>query len=403
MRQDVLNEINIFLRGGEKETMSKAAMARIMGCDPRTVKRYLEGYEPKKKRKILKKSKLDKFKETIISKVEIGCTSMAIFKFIQKDGYTGSYSLVADFVQKHKEEQIKKATIRFETAPGLQSQVDWKENLKMISKHGELFEVNIFLMVLGYSRTKFVKLTSDKTQKTLFECMNEAFKYFGGVPKEIVFDNMATVVDRANSRIGNVKLNTKFVQYSKDIGFNPITCRIYRPQTKGKVESLAKLVNRLQVYNHEFETYEELEKIVKIFMKEINNEKSQGTNMKPIERLAKETKYLLPLPNQEVMNAYTTSPKEYKVSKESMITYKGQKYSVPTYLIGKSVSVKETNEYIHIYYTTNLITKHKKSKKFLNYHKKHIVDILKSDALKGYEDNEIEEFVDNHLSDYDEL
>ena len=403
MRQDVLNEINIFLRGGEKETMSKAAMARIMGCDPRTVKRYLEGYEPKKKRKILKKSKLDKFKETIISKLEIGCTSMAIFKFIQKDGYTGSYSLVADFVQKHKEEQIKKATIRFETAPGLQSQVDWKENLKMISKHGELFEVNIFLMVLGYSRTKFVKLTSDKTQKTLFKCMNEAFKYFGGVPKEIIFDNMATVVDRANSRIGNVKLNTKFVQYSKDIGFNPITCRIYRPQTKGKVESLAKLVDRLQVYNHEFETYEELEKIVKMFMKEINNEISQGTNMKPIERLEKETKHLLPLPNQELLNAYTTSPKEYKVSKESMITYKGQKYSVPTYLIGKSVSVKETDEYIHIYYTTNLITKHKKSKKFLNYHKEHIVDILKSDALKGYKDNEIEEFVNNHLSDYDEL
>ena len=403
MRQDVLNEINIFLRGGEKETMSKAAMARIMGCDPRTVKRYLEGYKPKMKRKILKKSKLDKFKETIISKLEIGCTSMAIFKFIQKDGYTGSYSLVADFVQKHKEEQIKKATIRFETAPGLQAQVDWKENLKMISKHGELFEVNIFLMVLGYSRTKFVKLTSDKTQKTLFKCMNEAFKYFGGVPKEIVFDNMATVVDRANSRIGNVKLNTKFVQYSKDIGFNPITCRIYRPQTKGKVESLAKLVDRLQVYNHEFETYEELEKIVKMFMKEINNEISQGTNMKPIERLAKETKYLLPLPNQEVLNAYTTSPKEYKVSKESMITYKGQKYSVPTYLIGKSVSVKETDEYIHIYYITNLITKHKKSKKFLNYHKEHIVDILKSDALKGYKDNEIEEFVNNHLSDYDEL
>ena len=403
MRQDVLNEINIFLRGGEKETMSKAAMARIMGCDPRTVKRYLEGYELKKKRKILKKSKLDKFKETIISKLEIGCTSMAIFKFIQKDGYTGSYSLVADFVQKHKEEQIKKATIRFETAPGLQSQVDWKENLKMISKHGELFEVNIFLMILGYSRTKFVKLTSDKTQKTLFKCMNEAFKYFGGVPKEIVFDNMATVVDRANSRIGNVKLNTKFVQYSKDIGFNPITCRIYRPQTKGKVESLAKLVDRLQVYNHEFETYEELEKIVKMFMKEINNEISQGTNMKPIERLAKETKHLLPLPNQEVLKAYTTSPKEYKVSKESMITYKGQKYSVPTYLIGKSVSVKETDEYIHIYYTTNLITKHQKSKKFLNYHKEHIVDILKSDALKGYENNEIEEFVDNHLSDYDEL
>lgn len=403
MRQDVLNQITLILRGGEKEIMSKAAIARIMGCDPRTVKRYLNGYKPKEKKRKARNSKLDNFKETIISKLEIGCTSMAIFKFIQKEGFTGSYSLVAEFVQKHKQEQLKKATIRFETAPGLQAQVDWKENLKMISKNGEIFVVNIFLMVLGYSRMKFVKLTSDKTQNTLFKCMSEAFKYFGGIPKEILFDNMATVVDRTNSRIGNVKLNTKFTQFSKDIGFNPITCRIFRPQTKGKVESLAKLVDRLQVYNNEFETYEELEKIVKIFMQEINNEISQGTNMKPVERLKKETKYLLPLPNQNILKAYTTSPKEYKVSKESMITYKGKKYSVPTYLIGKSVSVVETDEYIHIYYTTNFITKHKKQERFLNYHKEHIVDILKSDSLKGCTDNEIELFVKEHLSIYDEL
>ena len=403
MRQDVLNEITIFLRGGEKDIMSKAAMARITNCDPRTVKRYLNGYNEKATRKVVKASKLDNFKGIIISKLELGCTSMAIFKFIQKEGYDGSYSLVADFVQKNRKEQLKKATIRYETAPGLQAQVDWKENLKMVSKNGEIFEVNIFLMVLGYSRMKFVKLTSDKTQKTLFNCMNEAFKYFEGIPKEILFDNMSTVVDRANSRIGSVKLNTRFLQYSKDIGFTPITCRVYRPQTKGKVEALAKLVDRLKVYNHEFEDYEELEKIVKLFMQEINNEISQGTNMKPFEKFKKETKYLLPLPNQDILRNYITSPKEYKVSKESMITYKGQKYSVPTNLIGNSVSVKETEEYIHIYYTTNLIAKHKKSSKFLNYQKEHVVDILKSEALKGYSKDEIEVFIDEHLSDYDEL
>jgi len=403
MRQDVLNQINIFKRGGEEQYMSKASIARIMGCDPRTVKRYLNGYEPKETKKVARISKLDNFKEIITAKLEIGCTSMAIFKFIQKEGYAGSYSLVADYVQKHKEEQNKKATIRFETAPGLQAQVDWKENLKMISKTGELFEVNIFLMVLGYSRMKFVKLTSDKTQKTLFKCMNEAFKYFKGIPKEILFDNMATVVDRQNTRIGNVKLNAKFLQYSKDVGFNPITCRAYRPQTKGKVESLAKLIDRLKVYNKEFETYEELEKIVTGFMKEINNEISQGTNMKPVDRNEKETKYLLPLPNQKILNAYITSPKEYKVSKESMITYKGKKYSVPTNLIGQVVSVEETTEYIHIYYTTELVTKHKKSEKFLNYHKEHVVDILKTDSLKKCTEDEIEKFVEEHLSVYDEL
>lgn len=214
---------------------------------------------------------------------------------------------------------------------------------------------------------------------------------------------MPTVVDRINSRIGHVKINTKFMQYSKDIGFNVITCKAYRPQTKGKVEALAKLVNRLKVYNNEFDTYEELQDIVNIFMKEINDEISQATNQKPIDRIKKEAKYLLPLPPQDILRTYISSPKEYRVSKESMVTYKGRKYSVPTNLIGESVSIKETDEYIHIYYTTDLVTKHKKSDKFLNYKKEHIEEIVKSDVLKNKTKDEIEEFVNNFLSDYDEL
>lgn len=133
--------------------------------------------------------------------------------------------------------------------------------------------------------------------------MNEAFMYFKGIPKEIIFDNMKTVVDRENNRVGNIKLNSKFSQYSI----------------------------------------------------------------------------------------------------ESMIKYKGKKYSVPTYLIGKSVTVTETEEYIHIYYTTNLVRKHKKDKKFLNYNKDDMIEILKSDPLKGLEDEEIETFIENNLDDYDNL
>ena len=138
-------------------------------------------------------------------------------------------------------------------------------------------------------------------------------------------------------------------------------------------------------------------------MNDINHEISQGTNEIPFERYKKETKYLLSLPNLEILKSYVSSPKEYKVSKESMIKYKGKKYSVPTYLIGKSVTVTETEEYIHIYYTTNLVRKHKKDEKFLNYNKDDIIEILKSDALKGLDDEEIETFIENNLDDYDNL
>lgn len=165
---------------------------------------------------------------------------MVAYTFIKTKGYIGGYGLVKEFIRNHKNEAVKKATIRFETIPGLQAQVDWKESLKMINIHGEVFEVNIFLMVLGYSRCKFLKLTINKTQHSLFECLNKAFQIYGGVPQEILFDNMATVVDRPASRLNNVKLNTVFQQYAKDVAFKPLICRPYRPQTKGKVEAVVR-------------------------------------------------------------------------------------------------------------------------------------------------------------------
>ena len=85
MRLDVLNEIEIYVRGGEIGIVSKAAIAKIMGCDPRTVKKYIEGYVPKRRRTVKKKSKLDEYKNIIETKMEIGCSSMAIFKYIQKE------------------------------------------------------------------------------------------------------------------------------------------------------------------------------------------------------------------------------------------------------------------------------------------------------------------------------
>jgi len=80
------------------------------------------------------KSKIEEFKEIIIDKVDnYGCTSMAIYKFIQKKGYNGGYHTVNNFIKKHKNDEIRKATIRFETNPGFQAQIDWKESLRVKS------------------------------------------------------------------------------------------------------------------------------------------------------------------------------------------------------------------------------------------------------------------------------
>lgn len=400
MRKDILNQIRLIREGAD--LLNKSELARRFNCDRRTVDKYLNDTDSELRKPREIKTKVDDFKEVIIDKVDNwGSNSMAVFKFIEKKGYDGGYHTVNNFIKTHRKTEINKATIRFDTSPGLQAQVDWKESIRMLSRQGEIFDINIFLIVLGYSRLKFIKLTTDRVQKTLFKCITESFKYFNGVPKELLFDNMSTVVDRSRTTFKNVNINQDFKYFAMDAGFEIITCRPYRPKTKGKVETLAKLMDRLTPFNEEFDTFEELNKIVEDFNYEINNERSQATNEIPFIRFLKEKEYLSPLPTLDILLSYFHHEKEYKVSKESMIRYKGKKYSVPTRYIGKYLTLSEKDSELCIYYTKDLIACHNISEKILHYKKDHAKEILKSDALKHFSDERIEDFIEQNLKSMD--
>ena len=403
MRDDIKDAIS-FLTKEEMVLFNKAELARRYGCDPRTIDRYLRiqsGELIQKKSSRMYQSKLDDYKSIIVHKVDtFGCTAMAVYKFIITKGYTGKYSIVADFVKKHKEDETKKATIRFETNPGLQAQVDWKEDMTLINRKGEVFKVNIFLMVLGYSRYKFMMITTDRSQQTLFNCMIKAFEFFGGVPKEILFDNMKTVVDHSKSSFSKTVFNQNFEYFAKDIGFVPIACRAYRPQTKGKVESLAKLTDRLKAYNEEFNTWEDLSNICTNFMDDVNNEISQGSGEIPLKLFQKEKEYLLPLPNMNILKSYFSRQEEktYRVNRESMIKFEGRKYSVPTRYIGERMTVTtDDSGNLSIYYNNEFVVCHAISTKMYNYTVDNACDILKSDAMRGRTDTEILAFVQENL------
>jgi transposase len=405
MREDVAASISKLLRE-ELVYINKSELARRLGCNRRTVERYI-GLEanPQAKKKPMERPKLmDGFKDVAIDKVDkYGASAMAVYKFIQKKGYAGQYCTVANFVRGHKKEQLQKATVRFETSPGLQAQIDWKESVTMVNRRGEEFLVNIFLMVLGYSRLKFLKLTTDRTQQTLFMCLMDAMSFYGGVVHEALFDNMSTVVDRSKTTFRQAVFNSTFKAFADDAGFEPIACRAYRPKTKGKAESLAKLVNRLRAYNEEFDTYGELEAITEGFMAEINAEVSQATGEVPLERFEREKEYLRPLPSIHLLSSYVSCHKEYKVTKESMVNYKGRKYSVPTYYIGKKVNVIEEENEIAIYYGEDKISGFALSEKMFNYRHEHIREILASDALSHLDMCEIDAFIQNNLSTMDML
>lgn len=107
----------------------------------------------------------------------------------------------------------------FETDKGQQAQLDWKENIDFVLSNGEVININIFVLILSYSRFRVYRLSLEKTQDVVFSFLNESFEAFGGVPKELLTDNMKTVMDQLSTAYQREKVNNKFQQFADDYGF----------------------------------------------------------------------------------------------------------------------------------------------------------------------------------------
>ncbi|MGG4024652.1 IS21-like element IS5376 family transposase, partial [Geobacillus stearothermophilus] len=176
------------------------------------------------------KSKLDPFKPYLQKRMlEDGVfNSEKLFFEIRQQGYTGGKTILKDYMKPFRETAKKKYTVRYETLPGEQMQVDWKEVGEVVIE-GRKVKLSLFVAVLGYSRMKYAVFTVSQDQEHLMECLIQSFKYFGGVPKKVLFDNMKTVTDGREQ--GVVKWNQRFSEFASYYGFIPKVCRPYRAQT----------------------------------------------------------------------------------------------------------------------------------------------------------------------------
>lgn len=154
----------------------------------------------------------------------------------------------------------------------------------------------------------------------------------------------------------------------------------FRPQTKGKVESLARTMDRLKVFNKEFEDLTELQQIVKVFMDDLNHQEvSQATGVIPEQRFREEQLNLKGFDSALLENYSNPSETlKRKVSKESMILFGGKKYSVPVRYIGHTVTLEKVQEQLEIYTEGKQISVHCLSEHPYNYRREDYSEILKS-------------------------
>lgn len=378
-------------------------LERVIGLNRHTIKKYYEGYEGKSMAR-KKSSKLDKYRDRIESKLKIiGTNQMAVYQyFYEMDNDIGTYSNFKKYLKKHnlRPNKTKKVHLRYETDPGEQLQFDWKEDLQMISKHGEIFEFNVFSATLGYSRLHNYVYSKTKCRNDLERCLMETFKYINGVPKRLLTDNMRTVVDIDQNN--NRKVNSSFKQFLKDMGTEIKLCRPSTPETKGKVETCNKFMTWLTPYNHEFEDEEELIKIIKKIRDKANKQINQTTNCPPLLLYQKEKEYLLPLPKANVMLSYLDGLEKTKVQVDSLIYYKGKRYSVNPKYIGQYVQAKQIEDIIYIYHEKQLIATYKVSNKAINYNKEDYKAGLKT-VMPYKTEEEIEKYTNENLKRFDKL
>ena len=281
-------------------------LAKKHDVDWRTVKKYNEGYEGKARNR-KKKSVLDKYHDEIKQKLEIpGATISAVYQyFLKKDSKIGKYHNFNHFVRKNEFKILKAKDIvhpRYETEFGEQLQFDWKEDVKLINKHGEIFEFNILSATLSASRLHMYIYSKHKTREDVERCLVEVFRNIAGVPEECLTDNMSSILNTKTKRF-----YPEFLQFCKDMGTTAKRCRVRSPETKGKVESSNRFMRWLIPYNGEFETEAEIIEIIKDISKAINSQVNSTTGVAPILLFDKEKEYLLPLPCKEVLDSYTMS------------------------------------------------------------------------------------------------
>lgn len=371
----VITQLTILNLSNLKPNFSE--LARMYGCDRRTIKKYYDGYEGKPKHHN-KPSKLDCYEELIAQKLSIkGTTVKAVYEFFisEVDSSIGTYSNFNKYIKSKglKPRRAEKGHPRFETSPGVQAQVDWKEDVSIANKYGEIFTFQVFDYKLGHSRYCHFTYKLYKTRQDVIDCLIDSFKAAGGVPKEILFDNMASVVD-INGK--HRRVNDKIKAFANDFGFKVKLCKPRHPYTKGKVEAINKFLDWLRPYEGEFETEEELIAILKKVNEKVNTYICQETGVPPLLLFQKEKEYLKSLPNKTIVESYQNHNRQTTVRKDSMISYMNNKYSVPFEYIGKPVNIRVNSDKLEIFFGTELIATHELSTKKLNYAKEHYVQLL---------------------------
>jgi transposase len=361
-RRDVMlapDEVTAMLRLHALGWGSKR-IARELGCDRKTVKRYLRSGGWRPYRSPHRPGQLDGLENWLAERFRRhrGNADVVRQELASEHGVTVSLRTVERAVQGLRQDLVadSKATVRFETPPGQQLQIDF--GTTAVEIEGERMRIHLFVATLGYSRRNFVAAFRHERQSAWMTGLEAAFRHFDGVPREVLIDNPKTLVTHHDRETREVTFNDRFHAFARYWGFRPRACAPYRARTKGKDENGVGYVKRNALAGRRFASWEAFEAHLAQWMRTIADVRVHGTTgERPIDRFqAAEAASLRPLngrpPYLQMRELHR------KVQADGTVGIDTNHYSVPWRLIGRSVTVEVSDGVVRILLAGTEVARH---------------------------------------------
>jgi transposase len=324
---------------------AKRKIARELGLDRDTVRKYLKHPERVVLPKLLRTSKLDPYRDLIDQFLESDpyVKAPVVLQRLCENGFDGKISIVRDYLRKKRGKiNNRKSFIRFESPPGKQMQIDWGHfgSLTYGNTRRKLYAMAV---VECYSRMLYVEFTHSQKQESLHQVLLNAFEFFGGTPDEIVVDNMLTAVTERLGRV--IRFNDAFLDFLRVFKIVPFACNVRAPHEKGKIERAIGYIRQNFWPLRKFTDQDDVQNQANQWRDNIANVRvHQTTGEVPIDRFARVNLRPLPEPLPDCREVCSL-----KVYKDFAVKFDGNTYTVPPRVIGKLVTLKANRTTITIY------------------------------------------------------
>ena len=305
---------------------------------------------------MVRTSKLDPFKDELQGLLEQApsASGAVLLQRLRSQGYTGGRSILGEYLQQIRPKK-KRAYIRFESAPGEQFQIDWGHFGSLV--YGQTSRKLYCLAIIeAHSRVLYAEFMHSQKQEALHQGLLNAFRFFQGTPKEIVTDNMMTaVLEREGSLI---RYNEAFLEFLRPFRIVPKACHPYQPHEKGKIEK-----GGIHYLRHNFWPLRAFTDLLDINRQlghwldtQANCRLHHTTGERPVDRFRPEALQSLPELTPDCRETLSL-----KVHTDFAVRFDSNFYSVPPWIIGKTVLLKADNQTVTIYHHEKTLAIHPRS------------------------------------------